>query len=145
MSKPGSSLRTTFSYEVHPDVYIGRAWATCWLAALVLAALAAYKNGVLDAAYLVPLPFGTWQTHDPGGGLFIETWATIAVNALQFGFGIWGAVLIFTGVYRAATTRKAFMFCLTLGAAFLAFTYFLPIWTPPALKFATDQYPFLVQ
>ena len=143
MNRPGSSLRLTFRHEVRPDVYIGWAWATFWVAVLVWAGVFSYKDGVFDLSCIVPVPLGTWHSHDPAGGLYIETWATILVDSMQAGFGIWGVVLILSGLYRAVTTQKAFISCFSLGGAFLGFAWFLPSWARPLLKMVADHYPFL--
>ena len=144
MTKQDNSLRLTFRHETRPDVYLGRVWLTFWIALPVWAAVFSYKQGGLDPAYLIPFPVGTWHPSDPAGGLYVETWASILVDALQAGFGLWGAILIFSGVYRAVTTRKAFISCFSLGGAFMGFTYFLPTWAPMLLKMIVDHYPFLV-
>ncbi len=143
MNKPGNSLRLTFRHETRPDVFLGRVWVTFWVAALLWSAISCFKEGSLEPAYLIPMPAGTWHNTDPSGNLYVETWATILVNSMQAGFGLWGAVLIFSGVYRAVTTHKSFISCFSLGGAFLGFTYFLPIWAPSLLKIVVERYPFL--
>ncbi len=145
MSKPDRSLRLTFRHEVRPDVYIERAWLTALIVAVVWAALTVYKNGQVQMEYLLPLPFGTWHTCDPVGALYVESWTTILVNSLQAGFGIWGVVLMISGLHRAVTTQKAFLFCFSLGGAFLGFTWLLPSGALSLLKILVEQYPILCQ
>ncbi len=130
---------------MRPDVFIGRAWLTFWVALIVWSGITVFRNGQVQAAYLVPMPLGTWQVHDPAGGLYVETWATILVDSLQAGFGLWGVILLITGVWRAITTHKAFISCFSLGGAFLGFTYFLPSWAPVLLKLVVEHYPVLAQ
>lgn len=140
-----SDLRLTFRHEVRPDVFLGRAWATFWVALLVWSAIFCWRNGSVDPSFLLPMPAGTWHARDPAGALYIETWATILVFSLQAGFGVWGAVLIAAGFYRLVTTKKAFASCFSLGGALLGFTWFLPSWGPPLLKMIVERYPSLAQ
>lgn len=143
MDKSSGSLRSAFRYEVRLDDYLGRAWATAILAALILAAIACLKNGQLDPKYLAP-PDG-WQAKDPAGNLYMETWANILVNAMQAGFSLWGAVLVFLGIFRGLTAHKFVLGCFTLGGAFIGFAYFLPSSAQILLKMLIERYPVLVQ
>jgi len=141
--KSTGSLRHTFQHGVRPDDYLGRAWLTTIVAAIGFAAYTAYRGGQFDLS--VVMPAGGWHPRDPYGTLYVETWATILVDGLQAGFGLWGAVLIFLGVYKLVSVPKFLFTYFSLGGAFVAFAFFLPSWTVPLLKLACQHYPFLTQ
>ena len=148
MPKAPESLRSAFRHEVRPDDYLGRVWATATIVALILAAMASWKHGQFDTTGVLPsglIPDGRWTAHDPAGGLYVETWATILVNSMQAGFGLWGAVLIVIGFFRIFTAHKYVFACFSLGAAFIGFAFVLPSMTQALLKIAVEHYPLLVQ
>jgi len=143
-AKATESLRAAFKHEVRPADYLLRVWATSIIAAGYFAYSAATSHGQFDFAFLFPTT-GTWQGHDPSGALYMETWGTVLVNSLQAGFALWGAALIFLGLYRVFTSHKYVFACFYLGIAFLGFTLVLPNWTQILLGMLIEKCPVLVQ
>lgn len=141
--KSPESLRAAFKHEVRPEEYLFRVWLTALIVGVYFAYTTATQNSQFQLAILIP--FDGWHAHDPTGALYIETWGNILVNSLQFGFGIWGAVLIFLGCYRAFTSHKYVFACFYLGIAFLGFVLVLPNWTEVLLRMLAEKCPVLVQ
>lgn len=136
-------LRMAFRHEVRFDDYMLRVWVTSVLAGAVVAYLVASRGGQFDLNIILPSG-GVWHARDPQGALYIETWGTILVNAMQVGFGLWGAVLIFLGSYRAFTAHKFVFGCFSLGIAFVGFALVLPSWTQILLNMIVERCPMLV-
>lgn len=142
-SKVTEGLRLAFKHEVRLDDYLLKVWVTSILAGLVFAYLAGTRSGAFNLANLMPM--GGWQGHDPSGVLYMETWSTVLVDAMQAGFGLWGGILIFLGVYRAASSHQFVFGCFSLGIAFIGFVLVLPGWTQTLLGMIIERCPFLVQ
>ena len=135
-------MKSAFRFEVRPDVYLGRVWATAVVVAIALAAIYACKGGSFDPALVVPLD--GWHARDPAGALYVDTWAAIFSDAVQVGFGLWSVVLLVLGLYRLVASRKFVVTCFSLGGAFAGVAFFIPSWTAILAKFLVERYPFLV-
>ncbi len=142
-SKSTETLRQAFRHEIHPQEYLLRVWITAIVAGGIFAYFTASKNGTFELSLLIP-PGGVWKGHDPSGGLYMETWGTLLVNGLQAGFGLWGGILIFLGVFRACTAHKFVFACFYLGIAFIGFALMLPNWTQILLNMLIEKCPALV-
>jgi hypothetical protein len=142
-SKAKEALRAAFKHEVRPDDYLLRVWATSILAAGYFAYTTATRSGQFDFNLLIPS--GGWHGIDPYGGLYLNTWGNILVNALQAGFCVWGGFLFFLGVYRVFTSHKYVFACFSLATAFFGFAFFLPNWTEVLLRMLIEKCPILVQ
>ena len=142
-AKLTEGLKMAFRNEVRFDDYLNRVWITSALASLLFAYLAGTRSGAFELSNLIPS--GAWQGHDPTGVLYMETWSTILVDALQAGFGLWGAVLIFLGVFRACTAHKFVFGCFSIGIAFIGFVLVLPSWTQTLLGMIIERCPILVK
>lgn len=142
--KAAGALKDAFKHEVRPQDYLLNVWLTAIVAAVPFSYFAANGSGNFELSMLIPLG-GIWQGHDPAGGLYLETWGSILVNSLQAGFGLWGAVLIFLGVFRVFTSHKYVFACFYLGIAFLGFALVLPNWTQILLGMLIEKCPILVQ
>ncbi len=143
-SKNADTLKQAFRHEVHPQEYLFRVWVTSIIAAGLFAYLVASKGGHFDLSLVLPMG-ASWSGHDPSGGLYMETWGNILVNSLQVGFGFWGSVLIFLGVFRACTAHKFVFACFYLGIAFIGFTLMMPSWTQILLNMLIEKCPALVR
>ncbi|MBX9690453.1 MAG: hypothetical protein K2X27_27305 [Candidatus Obscuribacterales bacterium] len=142
-NKATVSLKQAFKHELRPSEYLFRVWLTSILSGAYFAYSSASVSGQFDAKLLIP--FGGWHAHNPSGGLYMETWGTILVDSLQAGFGLWGAVLIFLGLYRVFSAHKYVFACFYLGIAFLGFVLVLPNWTQILLGMLVEKCPLLVQ
>lgn len=142
--KSSESLKAAFKHEVRPEDYLFRVWVTAVIAGAFFGYNIASRSGKFELSLLVPLG-GSWQGHDPYGGIYMETWGNILANALQAGLVLWGAVLFFLGFYRIFTSHKYVWACFYLGMAFLGFAYMLPSWTETLLRMLIEKCPMLVQ
>jgi hypothetical protein len=138
------SLKLAFKHEVRPEDYLFKVWLTALAAAVYLIYATSTKSGNFDLSSIMPAG-GTWQSHDPAGGLYLETWSTILVNCLQAGFALWGAILLFLGLFRVFSNHKYVFACFYLGCAFLGFALVLPNWTQTLLNMLIEKCPLLVQ
>jgi hypothetical protein len=143
-SPASKSLKLAFKHEVAPKEYLFRVWVTAVIAGGYFAYAAAARSGHFDLSFLLPMG-GSWQAHDPGGVLYMETWSTILVDSLQTGFALWGGVLVFLGIFRIFTSHKYVFACFYLGIAFLGFMLVLPSWTQSLLNMLIEKCPVLAQ
>ncbi|CAM6002449.1 unnamed protein product [Sphagnum balticum] len=142
-TEANKALKSAFKHEVRPQDYLLRVWITSILAGAYFAYVAATKNGSFDINTLVPL--GGWHGHDANGGLYMETWASILADSLQAGYALWGAALIFLGVFRIVTEHKYVFACFWLGIMFIGLVVALPGWIQILLNMLIDKCPILVQ
>lgn len=143
-SESNKALKLAFKHEVHPQEYLLRVWLTAVLASGYFIYSTCTKSGPFDLSLLIPMG-GVWQGHDPTGALYVETWSNILVDSLQTGFALWGAVLLFLGIFRILTSHKYVFACFYLGIAFLGFVLVLPNWTQILMNMLIDKCPLLVQ
>lgn len=143
-SKAAGALRAAFKHEVRPEEYLFRVWVTAIIVGAFIAYYTASKSGQFELSLLVPLG-GVWNGHDPSGGLYMQTWGDILANALQAGFALWGAALLFLGFFRIFSAHKYVFACFYLGIAFLGFAWMLPGWTEILLRMLIEKCPILVQ
>jgi len=142
-TEANKALKSAFKHEVRPQDYLLRVWITSILAGGYFAYNTATRTAAFDINLVIPL--GGWHGHDPSGGVYMETWASILVDSLQAGYALWGAALIFLGVYRIVTAHKYVFACFYLGIAFFGFVLVLPGWTQTLLNMLIDKCPLLVQ
>jgi hypothetical protein len=128
---------------MRPDVYAGRVWATAMITGVILMIYYCFHDGNFDVNFVAPT--NGWQSHDPAGGLYLDTWKAIVSDALQVGFGLWGGVLVCLGLYRLAREFKFAPACFSLGAAFIGMAVLLPSLMQPLIGFLVERYPFLVK
>lgn len=138
------ALRLAFKHEVHPKDYFLRVWITSLVACVFFAYGQATQSISFDSSALFP-PGGHWQSHDPTGRLYLQTWSTILINSLQTGFAVWGIVLLLLGIFRIFSSHKYVFACFYLGFAFMGFCIVLPGWTETLLNLLIDKCPVLVQ
>lgn len=138
-----NSLKLAFRDEVKPDDYLTRVWATAFLVGGIECFLAMYKNGQIDVTNLVPMG-GGWHSRDAYGNLYLETWSSIAVSALQIGFTLWAVILVFMGIRRLFSSNKYVFACFSMGIGFGMLAAFLPSIVTPLLKMLVEKMPYLV-
>lgn len=138
-----SSLRQAFKNEVRPDEFMGKVTITAVVALLVLSGLAACPQGQFDLTNLMPAG-STWISRTPAGGLYIELWATILVNAYQFAFFLWGIILFGMLIKRILTSNKYIFGCLFLAIMFVGIALALPSCVQSLLQIVIERYPNLV-
>lgn len=141
-AKAAVSLKAAFKYELRPADYFLRVWLTALVAGAFLVYQACSRQGQFDLSFIFP-PSGQWQARDHFGGLYLETWANIIVNAWQTGLIIWASVLLFLGLYRLMTSHKHVFACFYLGLFFLGFAHFLPGWVELFLRMLIQKCPAL--
>lgn len=139
-----NSLKLAFRDEIRPDEFMGRVWLTATVIIITLSVMTVVPTGQ-QADINNLLPMGNWHPRNPGGAAYIELWATILVNASQISFGIWGGILLLTGVKRLITSNKFVFGCLFLGMCFIGIAVALPSCVQPLLQIAVNQYPVLMQ
>jgi hypothetical protein len=138
-TKPATSLRTAFTYDVRPDEYAARVSSTTTVAAIVIIAIYGWSNGSFHPEVIAPL--NGWRSHDPSGALYIETWSSILSDAAQIGFGLWGGVLLLTGLWRLAREGKFAPIYFSLGVAFVGMAVILPSLFPILTQWLVSKYP----
>ncbi|MBY0547783.1 MAG: hypothetical protein K2W95_10845 [Candidatus Obscuribacterales bacterium] len=136
------ALRQAFKNEVRPDEFMGKITVTAVVALLVLSGLATCPQGQFDLINLMPT--GNWISRTPAGGLYIELWATILVNAYQFAFFLWGIVLFGMLIKRILTSNKYIYGCLFLSIMFIGIALALPSCVQSLLQIVIERYPNLV-
>lgn len=142
-TKAKEALKLAFKHEVRPEEYLLRVWASSVIVGIYFCYVAATRNGNFDMALLIP--FGGWHSHDPSGGVYVETWANIIAFSLQGAFIFWGSILFFLGSYRAFKKDKYVFACFYLASAFIGFALVLPNWTQTLFNMLVEKCPALVQ
>lgn len=137
------TMRTAFQNEVRPNVYFGRVMGTAAVIALGMIGLHCFHQGKLHPEFIAPL--NGWYSRDPAGVLYIETWATIFVNALMIGFGFWGGWLVLVGIVKVPLVKRFVPTCFTLGGAFLVMAYILPQLVQVLTQMLASAYPNLAR
>lgn len=135
------SMRSAFQNEVRPGVYLSRALTSAVLIALGMAGLAGFKQGAFHLEFLAPMQ--GWFARDPAGSLYIETWATILVNALMLSFGFWGAWLVLIGLVKIPLSKRFVPTCFTLGGTFLVLSYVVAPLVQVLCQILVQHYPLL--
>lgn len=106
--------------------------------------LTVWHDDQIALGYLFPTDW-KWHAHDIRGGLYVETWCTIVINAFQVGLGVWGGLLLGLGIKRILTGHKYFFGCFSLGLTFCGFAYFLPMMAQPFFQMLADRMPYLMK
>lgn len=140
-SKPAGTLRNSFTYEFRPDEYAAKISSTMTVAAIVIAGLYGFNNGAFHPELLAPL--NGWHAHDPSGALYVDTWSAILADAAQVAFGLWGGVLVLTGLWRIAREGKFAPVYFSMGVAFIGMAVILPSVFPIVVKWLISKYPAL--
>ena len=137
------SLRQAFKDEIKLNDYLCLVWYTTIVAVVALCTLKVWHAGDWSLAYLAPLD-GHWHSRDIAGNFYVESWATILINAIQFGLGLWGFILLAQALKRILTLNRFFFGCLSVGLTFCGFAYYLPGMTQPLIQMLVDRMPFLM-
>lgn len=138
-----AGLRSAFTYDVRPEIYISNATWTAILVGVALAGLAAWRNETINPLLIAPL--NGWHAKNPDGALYIEIWANILANSVQVGFGLWGAVLFCLGLGRLLFAQKFIRSCFAFAIVFLIIAFGAPPLVQFAFTTAIDTYPELIK